>query len=152
MSDDERVARLETAEEVRGLLATYARACDRRDLDGVAAVLDPDAVLTAGDHSWLGRDEVVAFLRAQWSGDPAPQRHFISTIALDRVTPNDAEATSYFLHVTAAAGRSLIGWGSYRDTFVRHDGVLVFRTKDITMDVQVGLDEGWAAALMGVAR
>jgi hypothetical protein len=152
MSVEDRVARLETAEEVRGLLAAYAGACDRRDCDAVGAILHPDAVLTAAGQSWTGRDGVVAFFARHWSGDQPPQRHFITNIALGHVAADDADATSYFLHVTAAGDRSLIGWGCYRDTFARHDGVLLFRSKDIAMDLQVGLDEGWAGALTGLSR
>jgi hypothetical protein len=152
MRVEDRVARLETADEVRGLLAAYATACDRRDDDAVGAILHPDVVLTAGGRSWTGRTDVVGFFAGLWSGDQPPQRHFITNIALGEVAADGADATSYFLHVTAEGDRSLIGWGSYRDTFARHDGVLLFRGKDIAMDVQVGLDEGWAGALMGLGR
>jgi SnoaL-like domain len=152
MSVEDRVARLETAEEVRDLLAAYARACDRRDPDAVGAILHPDVVLTAGGRAWTGRDAVVGFFAGQWSGDQPPQRHFVTNISLGHVAADAADATSYFLHVTAAGERSLIGRGCHRDTFARHDGVLVFRSKDIAMDLQVGLDEGWAGALAGLMR
>jgi len=51
MSVEERLGRLETAEEARGVLAAYARACDGLDLDAFAAIMDPDVVLTVAGRS-----------------------------------------------------------------------------------------------------
>ena len=85
--------------------------------------------------------------RTSWAASPASQRHFISNVAFDRLEPSGAGSTAYFLHVTASDDRSLVGWGSYRDTFVRHEGRPVLLAKHITMDVQVNLADGWAGAL-----
>jgi uncharacterized protein (TIGR02246 family) len=152
MSTEDRLARLETAEDVRRLFAAYARACDTRDADAAGAIMHDDVELTVPDFSWRGRQAVVGFFGDAWSGVTTPQRHFITNIALDRLEPDSAAATAYFLHVTADGDRSLLGWGSYRDTFTRRDGVLLVQTKHIEMDLQVDLAEGWATTLTARAQ
>ena len=58
------------------------------------------------------------------------------------------EARAYFLYVTGTGvDESKIGWGSYRDTYVRHDGRLLLQSKHITMDLLVDAREGWGAAM-----
>jgi uncharacterized protein (TIGR02246 family) len=136
MSVEKRLARMETAEDVRRLVAAYATACDAYDVDAVSRLLHPDIVLLVGDRSWRGRDEVARFFRQAWAGTVAPQRHFITNLAIDDLQPDGAEATSYFLHTTTPGECPLIGWGSYRDTFARHDGALFFVHKEITMEFQ----------------
>ena len=67
-----------------------------------------------------------------------------------RLEPDRVEATAYFLYVTSSGDDgSKIGWGSYRDTYVRHDGRLVVQAKHITMDLLVDAREGWGAAMRG---
>lgn len=144
---EERLARLETAEEARSLIAAYARACDEHDLDAMAAVLHPDIVVSTPETSWRGRVDVIGFFRTSWAANSASQRHFIANVAVDRLEPSGADATASFWHVTASDDRSLVGWGSYRDTYLRHEGRLLLLAKHIRMDVQVSLADGWAGAL-----
>jgi hypothetical protein len=134
MNLEERVACLETAEEVRRLLAAYAGACDVHDLAALSTILHPDVELIVADRSWHGPGDVLDFFRSHWADAAGPQRHFLTNIALHRLEPAGAEATAYFLHLTADGDRPLIGWGSYHDTFSRQDGVLLLRTKEIAMD------------------
>jgi len=144
---ERRLARLETAEEVRGLAAAYALACDRKDLERMRAILAPDVVVSVPGQAWTGVEEALGFFAAAWEANPTPSRHFMTNVAMRKLEPDRAEATSYFLYVSAFGEASQIGWGTYDDTFVRHDGRLVFHTKHIDMDLLVDLDDGWAVAL-----
>jgi ketosteroid isomerase-like protein len=134
MNLEERLACQETAEDVRRLLAAYAGACDTHDLAALAEILHPDVELIVAGQSWHGPRDVLDFFQGRWADAPRPQRHFLTNIALHHLEPASAEATAYFLHLTADGDRPLIGWGSYRDAFSRHEGALLLRTKEITMD------------------
>ena len=147
----ERVARLETAEEVRGLAAAYAAACDAKDVDAIHAIVAPDIVVSVPGQDWSGVEAAIGFYAAAWEVSPAPSRHFMTNIATTLLERDRAEATSYFLYLSASGGRSQVGWGTYHDTFTRVGGRLVFRTKHIDMDLLVDLDSGWAEELGRVA-
>ena len=139
----ERIAALETAEDVRRLAAAYAAACDAKDLDAIRAITAPDFVVSVPGQAWSGIEEAVGFYAAAWAGSDAPSRHFMTNIATTSLTGDGAEATSYFFYVTVLGDRSQVGWGTYHDTFVRRDGRLVFSAKHIEMDLLANLDEGW---------
>jgi hypothetical protein len=65
-----------------------------------------------------------------------------------RLEPDHVEATAYFLYVTSSGDdESKIGWGSYRDTYVRRDRRLLLQTKHIAMDLLVDARDGWGAAM-----
>jgi hypothetical protein len=148
---EDRLARLETAEEVRGVLAAYARACDERDLDALTAILHPDVVLTVGTQWWRGRDEVLGFFRGHWESSETPQRHFVTNVAFHELAPDRAEATAYLLHVTVDGDGPRLSCGSYRDTFIRLDGSVLLKELDIALELWIDLRED-AAALAGRAR
>jgi uncharacterized protein (TIGR02246 family) len=154
MADDDltlRIARLETAEEVRGLCAAYADACDANDLDAIRAIMAPDVVLSVPGQQWSGTDEVIEFYRASWEANSNPSRHFMTNVRMRVLEPDRAEATSSFLYVSTIGGGSTIGWGAYRDTFTRVDGALVFQSKHFDMDVMTSVEDGWAGALVELA-
>jgi ketosteroid isomerase-like protein len=142
---ERRLAQLETAEEVRALAAAYAAACDTNDLHGLRAIMAPDVVVTVGELRFAGHEEVAGFFRASWGEAGTPSRHFVTNVALHVLEPDRAEATASFLYLAGIGGRSVVGWGTYRDTFTRVDDVLVFQSKDIEMTI-TDLAEGWPEA------
>ena len=147
-STEERLGRLEAAEETRALVAAYADACDAQDLSQIESIVAADVVVSVPGMAWTGVDAVLGFFRDNWAASPYPSRHFISNIAMRRLEPDRVEATAYFLYVTSSGDdESKIGWGSYRDTYVRHDGRLLLQTKHITMDLLVDARDGWGAAM-----
>jgi uncharacterized protein (TIGR02246 family) len=145
---EERVARQEAAEEVRALVAAYADACDAQDLDQLAAIFAPDITVSVAGGSWTGPDEALGFFRDAWAANPYPSRHFITNLALRRLEPDRVEATSYFLYLsTTENDESKIGWGSYQDCYVRHDGRMTLLSKHIAMDPIVDGRDGWGPAM-----
>ena len=154
-SNDERIGRLEAAEETRTLVAAYADACDAQDLSLMASILADDVVVSVPGARWTGTDAVLGFFRDNWSASPYPSRHFITNVAMRHLEPDLTESTAYFLYVTSSGDEeSKVGWGSYRDTYARHDGRLLLQTKHITMDLLVDARDGWGAAMRhtGAAR
>lgn len=148
---EERLGRQEAAEDARSLLAAYADACDAKDLGQLEAIFAPDVEVSVSGMSWSGLDAALGFFRDTWSASPHPSRHFITNVAMSRLEPDRVEATASFLYVTSAGDdESKIGWGSYRDVYVRRDGRLHVQSKHIDMDLLVDVRDGWAAA-MGAA-
>jgi len=143
----ERVARLETAEETRGLVAAYARAIDAQDPDALSRIFAPSIVLSAGERSFRGLDDVLGFYTGYWSSHAVERRHFITNVAITELSPTGAVAQSYFLFVSADDRTPMIGWGTYRDTFRRQEGALRFTAKEITVELDVDVRIGWAAEL-----
>lgn len=150
LSDADRLARLEVAEDIRNLVTAYAAAADAEDVAALAAIFAPGMVLTTAHRDCRGRDAVLDFFRVAFAAGPSPKRHFITNVAID-LSGADAVASSYFVYVTAKPGTPLIGWGRYRDTFARRDGRLVFIAKSIDVELEVDAREGWADALLALA-
>ena len=148
---EERVARQETAEEARGLIAAYGRAIDAQDPAALSRIFSPSIVLAAGDRSLRGLEDVLGFYTGYWSSNPVERRHFISNVAITELSPTSAVAHSYFLFVSSDGTTPMIGWGTYRDTFERQDGALRFIAKEITVDLDVDVRTGWAAELVRAA-
>ena len=150
LSDADRLARLETAERARNLVAAYATAVDAEDADALTAIFAPDMVLSTPHRHCPDREAVLEFYRGTFARSRSPKRHFITNVAVDQ-SGEGAVATSYFVFIAADDDEPLIGWGRYRDTFGWRDGRLVFVSKWIETELQVDVREGWAEALLALA-
>ncbi len=144
---EERVARQETAEEARGLIAAYGLAIDSQDPAALSRIFAPVIVLSAGERSFRGLDEVLGFYTEYWSSHPVVRRHFITNVAITELSPTTAVARSYFMFLSAVDTTPMIGWGTYLDTFERDDGELKFTAKQITVELDVDVRTGWASEL-----
>jgi ketosteroid isomerase-like protein len=145
---DERIARQEAAEEVRALVSDYADACDAQDLAGIEAIVAPDIEVVVSRGTFTGLDAVLDFFRTAWAANPYPSRHFITNVAMRDLQADTVTATAYFLYVSSSGSdESKIGWGTYRDRYIRHDGRLRLQSKRIDMDLIVDVHEGWGTAL-----
>jgi 3-phenylpropionate/cinnamic acid dioxygenase small subunit len=151
LSLEERLARQEAAEEVRSLVTLYAEACDSQDLERLRSILAPDVELSVPGASWSGVEPVLGFFRDAWAASPYPSRHFITNVAMRELDADRVASTAYFLYVTTSGDDgSKIGWGSYRDRYMRHDGALRLHAKYMDMDLLVDVRDGWGAALRSV--
>jgi len=149
---ERRVACQETAEDARTSVSRYAAACDTHDLGQIGTIFATDGVVSVRGDSWVGLDEVRRFYREAWAASPGPSRHFITNVAMSDLQPSRVDVTAYLLYVTATAdGSSQIGWGSYRDRYVRHGDRLVVQSKHIVLDLVVDVRDGWAEAMHRVA-
>lgn len=148
MNDDlaVRLARMEMAEAARSLVAAYAMAADARDPEAAAALFTDDAVV-AGSRRHEGRDAIFTYYRDAFGVTPCDHRHFITTVRVSELTADEAVVDAYFIHVTASAGTSILGWGRYHDRVRLVDGRALFAEKHIAMDHTGPLDKGWADAM-----
>lgn len=144
---DGRLAALETAEAARAIVADYAYAVDAQDLDALRTVFAPDALLTAGERRWQGIGEIEGFFDHQFTANPCARRHFITTVQVSDATAERASVRSYFIFTTAVAGTSILGWGQYRDRVAWTDAGLRIAEKDISVDHQGPVEDGWADRL-----
>lgn len=154
MSDElaTRIARLETTEAARNLVAAYADLIDRSDVASLDHVFTPDAVLTTARGNHHGLSGLGEFFGSHFAAAPLPRRHFITNTRVLHADAETAECDSYFLYTTASGANSIIGWGRYRDTMKRVDGQLRIASKDITMDFVGPIASGWADELAAIAK
>jgi hypothetical protein len=120
MSYDEVEAEL----AIRNLIARMAHATDGGDLDSYGALLAPDVRWAmAGREPMSGREEVVESARGRRAagtvGPGSGNRHFICSVAVELDLEHQAaQATSYFLYVSASDGQQVIrASGVYSDAF-----------------------------------
>jgi hypothetical protein len=128
-------------EAVRDTLARYNHAGDRGRLEELAAQFTPDGILEIHSGQRLeGRAAIIAGLGAvvrrrhsashnhdasHDHGAAAPRdltpilRHHVSSVLIHDVTPERAQAASYFAVLTRDG---LDHWGRYRDTLVPCEG------------------------------
>ena len=149
MSDDlsARLSRLETIEASRDLLAEYAAAVDGQDLDRLARVFAPDAVLTAPGRRFEGVDAIVEFYRTAFADDPSPRRHFVTNVRVDAATATTAALSAYFLYTAGTAAKSILGWGRYTDRYGLVGTDLRMTSKDIVVDFRGPVEATWGAAV-----
>ena len=123
------LAELVIREEVRDTLARYNHAGDRGRLEELAAQFTPDGILEVHGRDRLeGRAAIIAGLGgvvrrghdgAVPGGPPPIVRHHVSSVLIHDVTPDRAEADSYFAVFTRDG---LDHWGRYRDVLVPCEG------------------------------
>lgn len=125
------------AEAARELLATYAAACDARDVGAVGRLFVPGAVLESRERH-EGLDAILTFYESSFRSDPTPTRHFVTNVAVRPERSADAgdevAVTSYFLFVRQDDPSRIAGCGTYED-LVRFepDRPPRFSTKRIVM-------------------
>ena len=132
---------LTVREAVRDTLARYNHAGDRGRIRELAEQFTPDGVLEL--HSgprMAGRAAIIEGLggvvrgntEAVAPGGPPPLiRHHVSSVLIHDVTPERAEAASYFAVLTRDG---LDHWGRYRDVLVPLDGRWLLSHRFVRVD------------------
>jgi hypothetical protein len=138
-----RLDRLELIERARGLQADYADIIDRRALDELGSIFAPGVALTASGKRFEGLEAVVGFYRAALEADTSPRRHFITNVRVVEADHTSATLTAYFCYTAGVGGRSMIGWGRYRDRFRMIGDELRFHSKEIVVDRRGPVGDGW---------
>jgi hypothetical protein len=137
------LAELAIREAVRDTLVRYNHAGDRGRLDELAAQFTPDGILeVTGGERMAGRTAIVAGLGgvvrhlrdgAVPDGPPPLVRHHVSSVLIHDVTPERAEADSYFAVLTRDG---LDHWGRYRDVLVPCEGRWLLSHRRVRTDAQ----------------
>lgn len=153
MGNEDIVARLERLEQeivgvtaleaARGLLHTYARGCDTKQPEAVAACFAMDATLDAGAAPFEGREAIFGFYDAALRGNSC---HVVG--AADMVTAADGtvESSAIFCSVHLAGDVPQIHYGTYDDRIaVAPDGHAEFVSRRITITGSVPIPQGSAS-------
>jgi hypothetical protein len=116
------LAELIAREAIRHTIAAYNHAGDRGRVEELAAQLTTDGVLEIkGGRTLRGRDEIADGLgrsvltSSGTASEPRFLRHHVSSVVIDNVTADGADAASYF---AVWGPHGIDHWGRYRDRFM----------------------------------
>ena len=134
-------------ESIRDLVARYNAAGDVGDVDTVAALFAPDAVMEVEGVAFSGREAVREMFAgvASSTGDEqlaAYIRHFTATHQIDMTGPDAATGRCYYQTLTE---RGLDHWGRYVDRYAVIDGRWHFAHRRVTIDGMI--PDGWCARM-----
>jgi hypothetical protein len=121
-------------EAVRQTISDYVVAGDRRRLQDLAACFTEDGTMQIGEADPLvGRAAIVENLDRVLPSERVPTHahHHIASTHFARVTPDGADAWSYFTVMTDIGADH---WGRYRDRFVPAEGRWLLESRRITVD------------------
>jgi hypothetical protein len=135
---------------IEDTIARYARCADTGRSKELADLFTEDGVLAVDGNELKGRAAITAFLEANKVNLAASAagggriRHHVSSLRIHLGSPDEANATCYFLAITAAGPDH---WGVYRDRFERvGDRWLFARREAIPEGAAPG---GWQGASRG---
>ncbi len=123
-------------EHIRQLVADYTHFGDQGRIDEMTLLFEPEAVVDAHGHSYIGRDEIAGFFggiasEPKWTGRTF-MRHHISNVSIQFDNPNEATGASYW---TVFADEGFESSGRYRDGYRQQvDGTWRFATRKIRRD------------------
>ncbi|UKD57661.1 nuclear transport factor 2 family protein [Amycolatopsis sp. FU40] len=131
---DDRIQQLLDREEIRGLMARYARAVDRMDTAALREVYHPDAYDDHGDYQG-DVDGLIGYVTDR-VGDIPQVMHFLGQCHIEFASPDIALAETYFMtaHTLGPQAQAAYGvqngtgtvqismFGRYVDRAERRDG------------------------------
>ncbi|WP_145982736.1 MULTISPECIES: 3-oxoadipate enol-lactonase [unclassified Pseudonocardia] len=144
---EQRIARLETLEEIRTLDARYCRALDDGDWDTLVSLFTDDGEFTGLGHA-RGRPGLRRFFAGLAGNGLTAFWHHVTNleIELDGGAPGRARARSFLWQPCVLDGVPHVAAGRYTDTLVRVAGAWRYRSKQVSFDYFAPLDEGWDRA------
>ena len=144
---DDRIRQLTDRDEIRDLMARYARAVDRNDMDLLREVYHPDAYDDHGDYRG-DLEGLVGYVTEKVGGAPQVM-HFLGQILVEFGGPDVAVVETYFMtahtlgpEASAAYGvedggagpLQLSMFGRYVDRVERRDGVWRIARRDTVFE------------------
>jgi hypothetical protein len=132
---------LAAREHVRDLIARYAHCADSGRFHELAMLFAEEGVLEIDGRPPLqGRLAVEAFLTRtkETLAGTGPQpylRHHVTSIEIEVLDPDSADAVSYFFVVNESG---LDHWGRYRDHFVQSGERWFFERRRVRVDAYSG--------------
>jgi SnoaL-like domain len=144
---------IEARLSIQQTMARYTHAGDSGRSQDFAEAFTVDGVLEVyGEGPNSGHQAIAGFLEAQKASlagamDRRLIRHFVSSLRIDFPSPEEANASSYFLAVTEIGPDH---WGRYRDRLVPVDGEWLIAQRFIRVDgampgswqAEIGASEG----------
>ena len=147
-STDELSARLQRVEQqldavhaletARGLLHNYARGCDTKQPDAVAAGFAANALLTAGTAVFEGREAILGFYESALQGNSC---HVVGAAHMVTAADGTIESSAVFCSVHLAGEVPAIHYGTYDDRIAVSDGRAEFVSRTITITGSVPIPQ-----------
>jgi hypothetical protein len=127
----ERLDRLESVEQIRGLVSRYPELADRRDIEELVKLYSENVQVGRKQ----GREALASSFR-RVLGPPGPfgvTIHFVGPpdISIDRADPNRATGTAYCRAEHEVGDKWVVIFLKYFDTFVRENGTWLFANRDM---------------------
>ncbi|MCG3753996.1 nuclear transport factor 2 family protein [Amycolatopsis sp. Poz14] len=143
---DDRLRQLLDREEIRGLMARYARAVDRMDTAALREVYHPDAYDDHGDYQG-GLDGLIGYVTERIGGVPQVM-HFLGQCHIEFAASDVALVETYFMtaHTLGPEAQAAYGvqdsggavqismFGRYVDRTERRDGVWRIAQRDTVFE------------------
>jgi hypothetical protein len=149
LSVEQRISRLEAAEEIRTLKARYCDFCDRGyDPDGLAALFTDTAVWSGGLFGrYEGKEAIREFFRSI-SGSLVFAAHLVMNPIIEVVDDNKATGKwrSFEPATVNENGKldSKILLSAYNDIYVREAGKWLHQSVDLHVNFFEPLSKGWS--------
>ncbi len=136
------VRKLMDLEEIRDLTRRYAHCVWNRDIDGAIDLFADDGVMdTGGQEPIKGRQRLLETYR-EMLGEavflPFVHNHLIE------IDGDHATGICYLDLRSVVDGKSMVGAGRYDDVYERSESGWCFRSRKLSMNFFVPLDQGWA--------
>ena len=147
---EQRVARLEAAEDIRALKSAYHTYINDTQFDQVTALFTDDAYvklsyLMPGGRPWVGKDEIsAAFASMANSSLQSQVKQFLHNHVVEVTGGNTAAGTGLFIAFYGVGEQSFYVAGKYTEEYERVDGRWLFKKMVLALYFTVPLQAGWA--------
>lgn len=141
-SIEQRIARLEALEEIRGLDARYCRALDDGEWDALVSLFTEDGEFIGLSRA-RGRAELRAFFAGLGGAGLTAFWHHVTNLEIIFDGDDSARTQSFLWQPCVQDGTPHIAAGRYLDSVRRIDGVWRYASKRVCFDYFVPLTEGW---------
>lgn len=141
---EERIARLEDAQEIGQLRARYCQALDDGRWDDLADTFTDDGAFV-GLSTARGREEMLEFFPKLNSTTVTSWWHFSSNETID-INGGLATGSTWLLQPCVVEGASQLAAGRYDDTMVRTAEGWRFTERKVAFFFWSSLEAGWDAA------
>ena len=140
---EERLDRLESADEIRNAIARYCFAVDAGDLDELGRLFHPDASVVRLGVTRNGQEDVLAFYQDYAESSIIEGRHYVVNPVITFDHPEQATVASVFFANMNLKGDLRLAWGHYLDVLVRTPEGWQFTEKHIEVEHFLVVKDGW---------
>jgi SnoaL-like domain len=151
---EQRVARLEAAEDIRHLLFRYTWALDHADFEGIVACFWPDGTFRFGDQEWVGTGAIEDYFRRDRLNHTEMLHYAVNIVVevADLDTEPDGSGTAsaetylwdLYNRSTSLGLAGTVLAGHYRVGVSRRNGEWRFQILDVAVRWVVPMPQPWA--------
>ncbi|MFN3866175.1 MAG: nuclear transport factor 2 family protein [Demequina sp.] len=144
----DRLDRLESIDALRRIVAQYAHAADKHDVDGFLSTFHSDAAWDVGSTRFVGHDQIRSAIEYQWGVQPE-MHHWTTNVLINMTGPDRASASSDVAVLTRQSNASFsLSAGTYYDVFERRSGVWALAERRAAVHSTIRLSDGAAGEVL----